>query len=143
MILGNHDEFLLDFLEEDFRDFEWNCLNNGLWETLKFRWTTRKMNHLRFGFLEKWELRNMILSKNPTLLPFLKSMVPVVMIDDNIITHGGFKKVDLGSEKWEVVKPNFLRYEQNFVAKTKSRYSIYIYIWALVCFSSTKNSTKK
>ena len=35
MILGNHDEFLLDFLNGAMSDFEWNCEYNGLWETLQ------------------------------------------------------------------------------------------------------------
>lgn len=116
MILGNHDEFLLDFLEEDFRDFEWHCLHNGLWETLKSFAGLPKDEPYAIWVPRKWELRNIILTKNPTLLDFLKSMVPVIMIDKNIITHGGFKK-DYLSEKWVV--NNFCNTE-DFVAKTEN-----------------------
>lgn len=114
MILGNHDQFLLEFLSGITIDFSWNSKNNGFWETIR-----------EFADLEKysswmeWVGKEMLLVSKinrrfPDLLPFLESMHDAIKIDNNILTHGGFK-YDPIRETW--VTYNFTD-TLNFIKKT-------------------------
>lgn len=125
MILGNHDEFLLDFMRGAMSGFDWNCEYNGFWETLK--------NLADLDEKEKWEdwskkkhqLRHTIMVKHPELIDFLTSMIDVIKMDKIIISHGGFKK-DPISERWLV--DNFCDTEK-FVSLTEDKFPEFTFIF--------------
>lgn len=99
MILGNHDEFLLDFLNDITLDYEWHCEHNGLWETLSDFAALPETDTWNQWSNRKLELSYIIKQLHPDLLDFLKSMVSAIKIDNVIITHGGFRQ-DYTTQRW-------------------------------------------
>ena len=87
LTFGNHDSFLLDYLQG--LDGFFNAEYNGLWHTIA---------HLAEQNLSQWQvlrdmdkLRFVINNKQPELIEFLKSMSIGFKLDEYIITHAGFK----------------------------------------------------
>lgn len=100
LIFGNHDAFLLDFLEGNIKDFQFNCRYNGLWKTIE--------SFMGFGSIN-WgdvfsggesQLAKDINEKYPALKPFLQNSkkVDLVKLDNIILTHGGFTENALTGE---------------------------------------------
>lgn len=96
MILGNHDEYLLDVLNGRFSNLVWNCRNNGFATTLANFSNTREDYFYSLDekdtFSAGFQVCIGIQRIFPKLKKFLNSMVHVIMIDKNIITHAGFQK---------------------------------------------------
>lgn len=125
MILGNHDEFLLDFLSGAMSDFEWNCEYNGLWETLQSFAGLPATHTWHYWAERKLELRHIIMTKHPELQEFLKSMVNLIKMDNLIITHAGFRK-DHITERWLV--DNFSDTEK-FIQFTQDKFPEFIFLF--------------
>ena len=101
LIFGNHDEFFLEFLKGNFLNFDWNCDNNGLWETLRDFAALPEDETWHYWHERTEELRRRILTRHPKIIEFMKSMKEGILIDKNVITHAGFKE-NILNEKWYV-----------------------------------------
>lgn len=91
MVLGNHDEMLLDVVENRLEGYLFNVEHNGLFQTIQefarvpisdylYQWKYRGLDaHLRIN------------TYYPELKNFLRKMVRGgFVLDDYVITHGGF-----------------------------------------------------
>lgn len=107
MILGNHDEYLLNILNGRFSNLVWNCRNNGLATTLAnfsntredYFYSIKDTDTFSAGFQVCIQIQRIF----PKLKKFLNSMVHAIMIDKNIITHAGFIK---SQGTWDYITNN-------------------------------------
>lgn len=129
MILGNHDQFLLDILNDNFSELSWNCRNNGLTTTLaafsnireEYLYSISEKDNFSVGF----KISTVIQRNFPKLKKFLDSMVDVIMIDKNIITHAGFQKF---YRYWDY-KSNNRTVTKNFIEKAEKWELDYTFIF--------------
>ena len=115
MILGNHDQFLLDWITRN-EGFEWNCTHNGFWETLS-NFAGLPDTHTWHYWLEReLELKAIIFKRHPNLLNFINSMIDGIKIGKVIITHAGFTQ-SYTDFKWYVYNfsatPKFVKLTQD------------------------------
>lgn len=93
IILGNHDNFLLDFLKQDYSRLLFNIARNG------FKYTLDSLTGRELTLEENWdEINNEIGSKYEYLYEFLSDMPMYLEIKDYIFVHGG---IDNSSDDWK------------------------------------------
>jgi serine/threonine protein phosphatase 1 len=87
-VKGNHDQFLIDFLEGK-DNGEFNTQHNGLYETLRdlAELTDKEMKEKTLQ-----QVRFIILNKRDGIIDFLKNFVDGYKLDNYIITHAGFSE---------------------------------------------------
>ncbi|MBU1145145.1 MAG: fructose-bisphosphatase class III [Firmicutes bacterium] len=84
IIIGNHDLFLIDFLENQFQKTIFNIIHNGFLNTLE----SLSELELEMDF-KKEEISELIRNKFPYLLNWLKSFPYFIEMNDYIFVHGG------------------------------------------------------
>ncbi len=92
IILGNHDAFLLDFLDKDFKKVGFNIQYNGFGKTLE----QLSNNEIDVDNLEK--TYNLINNRFPYLHKWIKSFPYFLELGDYIFVHGG---IDGGKLDWK------------------------------------------
>jgi hypothetical protein len=123
MVLGNHDQMLLDFLSMNFATFAFNIKHNGFFETVR-EFAKLGENDKQYQWRFKvWAIYSRIQNNFPRLHSFLKSMVSGgFLLDNYAITHGGFN-LDIVEGKWYPEcwgkTPFFVKHAQNFPTKFK------------------------
>jgi len=90
-ILGNHDLFLLEFLEGDFSMVEFNAVHNGHDVTLE------AFSDMAFNPDKLETIHKKIHKNHPRLFDWLKAMPLYIEKEDYIFTHGG---VDGSKDDW-------------------------------------------
>lgn len=94
IILGNHDSFLLDFLEGDNSRVMFNAYYNG------FDKTVTQLSGLALDASNLDEIRDRILERYSFLLNWLKSFPYYYEISDYVFVHGG---IDGGQIDWKLL----------------------------------------
>lgn len=92
IIMGNHDMFLLDFLNGKFTKTSFNFLYNGHKETIE-----QLLGHTPNKQAKFEQDQQELLDKYPHLLEFLSELPPFYEIGKYIFVHGG---VDASLEDW-------------------------------------------
>ncbi len=90
-ILGNHDLFLLEFLEGDFSSATFNAQFNGFDKTLE------SFSGMAFTNTDIETIHERILKRYPSLYDWLVNRPLFIEHDDYIFAHGG---IDLTYEDW-------------------------------------------
>lgn len=91
VLLGNHDDFLLEFLAGDDTKTAFNIMHNGFGETLE------SLSQMRLSTQPYERIRKSIHARYPGLLAWLKARPLFCEIDDYIFVHGG---IDGSNPKW-------------------------------------------
>lgn len=86
IVLGNHDNFVIDFLTEQER-VEFNCERNGFDETIKAFSRSAKYD-FTVGQIKKY--KEEVLTDYPELLEWLQSLPLYYEIEGYIFVHAGF-----------------------------------------------------
>lgn len=84
IILGNHDKFLIDFLEGNHKKTVFNIARNGFGTTIDSFLGEKHSNIHDFN-----ETSSIVNTKNPKLLKWLKSFPLFLEIEEYIFVHGG------------------------------------------------------
>ncbi len=86
IIMGNHENFLLEFLDGNYKKLQFNMQRNG------FKNTLESLSGKPLTFQEDWdEINYIIKSKYINLYNFLTTQNLFYEIDDYIFVHGGIK----------------------------------------------------
>lgn len=89
LILGNHDKFLLDFLEGDYSRLMFNMIHNGFLKTLE------SLVERELSLNENWDDINFeIKEKYIYLYHLLRNLPLYIEISNYIFVHGGIKYND-------------------------------------------------
>jgi serine/threonine protein phosphatase 1 len=91
IILGNHDLFLLEFLEGDDVKAKFNIKHNG------FGYTLEGLSNLTLSTSNLGLIRDKILQDYPFLISWIKSFPLFLEFDDYIFVHGG---IDGRNKDW-------------------------------------------
>lgn len=94
VLLGNHDSFLLDFLDKKFERVDFNIKRNGFGKTL------HQLSGLVPNESNYEEIQYKIMSEFPYLHEWLKSLPLFIEKDDYIFVHGG---IDGGKLDWRTM----------------------------------------
>jgi serine/threonine protein phosphatase 1 len=92
MIIGNHDLFLLDFLNKRFEKVYFNMKHNGFDKTLK---QFSGLNIIDYDFEEIYQV---IMRKYPELRDWLNGFLPFLELGKYIFVHGG---IDGAKQNWK------------------------------------------
>lgn len=93
ILLGNHDAFLLDFLEGRYTKVAFNIMYNGFGETLM------SLSQL-YTLSDLDSIHRAITTRYPYLLEWLQELPYYVELDDYIFVHGG---IDGGMLDWKTM----------------------------------------
>lgn len=85
-IMGNHDQMLVDFMNES-KNWRFNYAQNGLDTTIK---SFSKTNSDRYIRLNSNVAIDKINENYPRLMEFLNDLEDIIEIDDYVLTHAGF-----------------------------------------------------
>jgi serine/threonine protein phosphatase 1 len=91
ILLGNHDTFLIEFLEGQFAKAAFNAQWNGFGKTIE------QFAHMPLDLDRLEEMQQRIMQQYPDLLKWLKSFPYYIEKEDYIFVHGG---VDGGKLDW-------------------------------------------
>lgn len=83
VLLGNHDLFMLEFLEGDFEGAAFNALHNGFNQTLE------DFSGLNYHSHTLKKIHQQILKQYPNVKPWLKKRPLYLKTKDYIFAHGG------------------------------------------------------
>jgi serine/threonine protein phosphatase 1 len=87
LIRGNHDDMLLDFLTLNVVEAFHNLRYNGLDKTID----GLAGDKVKFANLENYiAAKNLVLKNYPNIIEFLQNMIPIIKIDNYVLTHAGF-----------------------------------------------------
>jgi serine/threonine protein phosphatase 1 len=122
LIRGNHDDMLLDFLTMNVLDAFENLRYNGLDKTVD----NLAREKVKFPDLPSYiAAKNKVLKNYPNLISFLQDMIPMISIDNYVLSHAGFFARDDGKlfvDNWNHTEV-MVKYRAEFFDKSK----IYIF----------------
>lgn len=122
LIRGNHDDMLLDFLTLNVVEAFHNLRHNGLDKTID----NLAGEKVKFPDLASYiAAKNLVLKNYPNIIEFLQSMIPIINIDNYVLTHAGFFSRDdkvLFVDNWNHTEI-MVKYRAEFFDKSK----IYIF----------------
>ena len=83
IILGNHENFLVELLEGDYNRVKFNVKHNGTGETLN------SLSGINIDKSKFSDIREKIIGKYPYILEWIKSFPPYLELGNYIFVHGG------------------------------------------------------
>lgn len=97
LLLGNHDEFFLEFLSGVFSHTYWHVTRNGMWATIRdFADVDDWRSSISDDPSNYYKYLVTIRRRYPKLADFMRGLKHAAKIGNKIFTHAGFKNTDIG-----------------------------------------------